>query len=863
MKFPGLLVILVSPAVLSAQTAATSVASTATISRLSDSPGPAPSTATATAAIATKATTAPVLDGKLDDPAWATAQSIDQFLEYEPNQGAETRFKTDVRIVHDDKYLYVMARMYDPAPDSIISLLSRRDVRTQSEQLKLVIDSYRDRQTAYQFIVNPAGVKRDFYVSNDNNEDATWDAVWDVATAIDSLGWVAEFRIPFSQLRFANTPEHTFGFMIVRDVARTGARISWPLFHRERQGYVSQAGELGGISGIGRPSRLEIAPYVVTKNEPRPSGSSFEHPQSVSAGADLKYGISSNLTLNATINPDFGQVEADPSVLNLSAFEQFFEERRPFFLEGSGIFTFNTSCGDIDSGCTGLFYSRRIGRSPQLSGLYGDEKSATNTTILGASKLTGRLGRGMSVGFLDAVTQREAGTEGRAIEPATNYAVGRLRQDLRDGQTAIGLMVTGVNRYLDDDTETFLRRSAYTGGLDVRHRFLNKNYEMRTYLAASTISGTAQAITSTQRDGVHRYQRPDDDVEVDPTSTSLTGNAERLSISKFGGGVTRFQSVLQRFSPGFETNDLGFQSRADEQMFRNWFALQYNKPTRFFQRRNFNFNTMQKWTTEGLPLTVGLNTNWHVQFRNFMWGHFGVNYGDFARMFNDRVARGGPALRRSANLDLWTGIESDNRKAYTGNIFGGIYRNDLGRTRSWWINPGGQFRVGSQLSASMGLNYSRDINDAQWRANFGVSGVDTTHYTFARLDQKTLSLTTRINYTATPTLSFQFYGAPFISTGGYSNWRELDNPRAENYEDRFKPFTGHGDPGGFNFKQFRSNTVMRWEYRPGSTLFLVWAQGREIDGVANDFSFGRDLKNVFDTHPNNTFLVKVSYWLNP
>ncbi|MEO5588393.1 MAG: DUF5916 domain-containing protein [Gemmatimonadaceae bacterium] len=824
---------------------------------------PSASVATATTASSLKISTAPVLDGKLDDAAWNSAQSINKFLEYEPNQGAESRFRTDVRVVHDDKYLYIMARMYDPAPDSIISLLSRRDVRTQSEQLKLVIDSYHDRRTAYQFITNPAGVKRDYYVSNDTNEDASWDAVWEVATAIDSLGWVAEFRIPFSQLRFPETSDNTFGLLIVRDVARTGARLSWPLIHRERQGYVSQAGELGGISGIGSPSRLEIAPYVVTKNETRPSGSSFDHPQSFSAGADLKYGLSSNLTLNATVNPDFGQVEADPSVLNLSAFEQFFEERRPFFLEGSGIFTFNTSCGDIDTDCRGLFYSRRIGRSPQLADFFGDERSATNTTILGAGKLNGRFGKGLSLGVLDAVTQREIGTEGRVIEPRTNYGVARLRQDLRDGQTDVGVMVTSVNRDLDANSEGFLRRSAYTGGVDVRHRFFGNNYELRAYVAASQIGGTTQAITSTQRDGVHRYQRPDDDLELDANATSLTGNAERISISKFGGGVTRFQSVYERFSPGFETNDLGFQSRADQQLFRNWFSLQLNNPTGVYQRAFVNFNASQQWTADGLSLGAGLNTNSHVQFKNFMWGHFGLNYSDFLESYNDRVARGGPALRNSPGLSTWGGIETDNRKAYTASLFGGGYRNDIGRTHGWWIDPGAQFRLGSQFNASLGLHFGQDLNDSQWRANFGVSGIDTTHYTFARLDQTTLSLRARINYTATPNLSFQFYGSPFITNGEYADWRELDNPRAHDYESRFKPFTAQGDPGGFNFRQFRSNTVMRWEYRPGSTLFLVWAQGREMGGQANDFSFGRDLRNVFDTHPANTFLIKISYWLNP
>ena len=856
---PALLV----PFLVSAQQGGTSVATTNPVVRRAGAPPPAPSTATATLASSSRAALAPVLDGKLDDAAWASAQSIDKFLEYEPTTGAETRFKTDVRVAHDEKYLYIMARMYDPAPDSIVSLLSRRDVRTQSEQLKLVIDSYHDKQTAYQFAVNPAGVKRDFYVFNDTNEDPSWDAVWDVATAIDSLGWVAEFRIPFSQLRFPNTPDHTFGLLIVRDVARTGQRISWPLYHRTKQGYVSQAGEINGISGIGNPSRLEVAPYVVTKNETRPSGSSFDHPQSISAGADIKYGLSSNLTLNATINPDFGQVEADPSVLNLSAFEQFFEERRPFFLEGSGIFTFNTACGDIDSGCTGLFYSRRVGRSPQLSGTYGDDRSPTNTTILGASKLTGRLGRGLSVGFLDAVTQREVGVDDQTIEPLTNYAVGRLQQDFRKGQSGFGVMVTGVNRSLDEHTSDFLRRAAYTAGVDLRHRFLSNNYELRAYLAASKVNGTESAILSTQRDGVHRYQRPDDDIDLDPSATSLTGHAQRLSVSKFGGGITRFQSVFQRFSPGFETNDLGFQSRADEQMFRNWFSLNYNKPSKIYQRAFFNFNTMQRWTTEGLPTSVGVNTNWHVQFKNFMWGHFGVNGNNFMKTYNDRVARGGPALRNAGGADFWMGIESDSRKTSNVSLWGGAYRYDVRKTTGWWFNPDVSFKFGSQFNGSVGVNYSSDINDTQWRANFGVSGVDTTHYTFARLDQKTLSLTARMNYTMTPTLSLQFYGSPFVSKGEYSNWQELDDPRADEYEDRFKPFTGRGDPGGFNFKQFRSNTVLRWEYRPGSTLFLVWAQGREGDGSPNDFSFGRDLRNVFDTHPNNTFLVKVSYWFNP
>ena len=824
--------------------------------------GSASSRATATLAMASRVVAAPVLDGKTDDPAWQNAQVIDQFLQYEPKKGIETRFKTEVRVTYDDKYIYILGRMYDPAPDSIVSLLSRRDVRTASEQLKIVIDSYHDRRTGFEFCVNPAGVKRDYYVYDDNNEDPTWDGVWDVATRIDSVGWVAEFRIPFSQLRFGNSADHTFGFMVVRDVARTAERISWPLYDNDKQGYIAQLGELGGVRDLSSVRRLEVTPYVVTKNETQPTASSFSHPQSVSAGADIKYGLSSNLTLDATINPDFGQVEADPAVLNLSAFEQFFEERRPFFLEGAGIFSFRTACGDIDTQCTGLFYSRRVGRSPQLADVYGDETSPTNTTILGAAKVGGRLGRGLSVGLLDAITQREQGALGATIEPRTNYGVARLQQSLFGGDGDIGAMVTATNRDLDDQTSPYLRSGAYTGGIDFRKRFFDKRYELTAYVAGSIVNGSQAAITATQRDGVHRYQRPDDNVAFDPTRTSLTGNAQRLTMSKFGGGITRFQSVYQRFSPGFETNDVGFQSRADEQMFRNWFSLNFNNPSKISRRAFLNFNTFQTWTTEGLPTNMSLNTNWHVQFPNQWWGHIGGNYGNFKATYSDREARGGPAVRRSSDYDLWSGIELDSRKAWTPNVFFGQYGGDAGRSRGRWVNPGLDFRMSSRFSSSLGFNYEKAVNDNQWNGNFGVSGIDTTHYTFARLDQKTLSVTTRMNFTASPTLSLQFYAQPFWTTGAYTDWRELANPRAEKYEDRYKPYPG--DPGGFDFKQLRSNTVVRWEYRPGSTVFFVWQQGREQSGgQPTDFNLGHNIDELFSLHPSNTFLIKASYWFNP
>jgi hypothetical protein len=859
------------------------VSSSITLAGRPTEPAPARAErATATAAMATRATVAPTLDGRSDDAAWQDAQIIDQFLQYEPNEGTESRFRTEARVTYDDHNLYVLARMYDPAPDSIISLLSRRDVRTASEQLKIVIDSYNDNKTGYEFIVNPAGVKRDFSVSNDNNEDASWDGVWDVATRIDSVGWVAEFRIPFSQIRFAPGDAHTFGLLIGRDVARTAERISWPLLSRKVNGYISQAGTLSGIVGLPTPRRLEIVPYAVAKSSTRDYGAPrdgglgrYDHPSKATVGADLKYGLSSNLTLDATINPDFGQVEADPAQLNLTAFETFFSERRPFFLEGAGIFKFNTNCGDIDSGCTGLFYSRRIGRNPQLADEYGDATSPTATPIAAAAKLTGRLANGFSIGVLDALTERVEGVElvgGRnaAIEPRANYSVLRLQRDQADGRGDVGLMLTGVNRALDAGASPFLASGAYSGGLDFRRRFIGNDYELRSFIAASDVRGSAQAIAALQTNTVHAYQRPDDDVAYDPTRTSLRGDAERVSFSKFGGGVTRFQTVYQRFSPGFETNDIGYQQRADQQMFRNWFALQFQKPTRYYRKAFFNFNAQERWTTDGLVLGNGLNQNMHVQLPSQWWVHFGINANDLVPAYGDRDARGGPAIRRSKNASGWAGFESDDRKALTYTVFSSWWKGDDGHSWSADGGPGINLRVSSRFSASMDLNYSRNVDNGQFYGSYGDVGSDTTHYTFARLDQTTVGLSARLNVTATPNLSFQFYGQPYVSNGTYADWRELDQPRSSDYDRRFKTYgTERGIFDGFNYREFRSNAVLRYEYRPGSTLFVVWQQGRSDyltradEGYNDGYDLRRDYASTFRDHPNNTFLVKWSYWLNP
>src|SRR5256885_960669 len=390
--------------------------------------GAGPSSAAPRAA-AVRATSPVVIDGRDDDAVWRLTPAISQFREFQPKEDGDPRFATEAKVAYDDRNLYVFIRAFDPHPDSILKLLARRDVRAATDQLKIMIDSYHDRRSGYEFAVNPAGVKRDYAIYNDTQEDDAWDAVWEVATAVDSLGWTAEFRIPLSQLRYVPRGTNTFGFGVWRDIQRYTERVSWPLFRQSQSGISSQLGELHGLDGLPSPRRPEIAPYAVTKNVSVPLASGFDRSQKVTAGADLKYGITSNLTLDATVNPDFGQVEADPAVLNLTVFETFFQERRPFFVQGAGIFRFDVNCSQVNCNGEGLFYSRRIGRAPQLG--YGDPNSPTATTIYGAAKLTGRLPGGQTVGVLDAATQRAANPIGETMEPTTNHALVPTQQDFR------------------------------------------------------------------------------------------------------------------------------------------------------------------------------------------------------------------------------------------------------------------------------------------------------------------------------------------------------------------------------------------------------------------------------------------------
>ena len=821
---------------------------------------------TDTSAVALRSESPPVIDARDADRVWQQAPVIDRFQEWRPNEGKPARFKTEAKIAYDAANLYVFVRAFDPHPDSIKKLLERRDSFTASDMIWIFVDSYHDKRTGYEFGVNAAGVKMDQAIYDDGNEDGAWDAVWDVATRVDSLGWTAEFRIPLSQMRYSRDREHTFGIMIDRDVYRYNERYIWPLLRQSRPGFVSQFGSLHGMDDLENPRRLEVMPYAVTKSASTITNNAFTQKQNIAAGGDLKYRITSNLTLDATINPDFGQVESDPSVLNLSAYESFFDERRPFFVAGRGLFRADVNCSQVNCWGETLYYSRRIGRTPELAGTYGDTVPQQPTTILGAGKLIGRFPTGTTVGLLEAATQRETNPGDTTYSPATNYAVLRASQDFRGGSSGIGTMLTAVNRGLDQWSSPYLASSAYVGSVDFRHRFLKNNYEITGAFDKSVVRGSQVVIAALQNNGVHQFQRPDASLPLDSSRTSLGGDAEELAIGKIGGQHLMFNSAYSRRSPGFEVNDLGYLRRADQVSWSTWAGFFDRQDRLFYHRFQLNNNWWQWWTTDGLPLERAYNYNTHITLKNYWGFHHGATIGQLGKTYDDRQLRGGPAVRQDMYYAPWLSINGDDRKAWVPYFNGSYYESSDKRNWSTNFGPEIDFKMMGRFSSAISMNFGHNVQDNQFYGNF-TDANNLPHYTVAHLDQTTTSLTARLNYTFSPDLSLQTYLSPFVSKGTYSNVRQVSaTPRADDYDDRYAPYNDPSvtaDPGGFNFKALQSNVVMRWEYKPGSTLFLVWNQGRQgFNGVEGDRTFGGDMRDLFRLHPANTFLIKMSYWLN-
>lgn len=735
-----------------------------------------------------------------------------------------------------------------------------------SDWFGLMIDSYHDHRTAFGFDVNPAGVRRD-EIKTIDVDDNSWDPVWDVATSVDSAGWSVEYRVPFSQLRFSGSREQTWGVQFERIIGRNREYAVSTFIPKSVRGGVPMYGHLDGLADIRPGKRFEMLPYTMQRaSNVDPGNNPFRSKPdyTTSAGLDLLYRVTSNLTLNAAFNPDFGQVEVDPAIVNLGVYETFFEEKRPFFIEGSEIFDFGAN------GTSGgqLFYSRRIGRAPTLGPPALESDMPEATTILGAAKLSGKPG-GWSLGILEAVTAKEEARyrnatipDGRfVVEPAANYFVGRARREWRAGQTMFGSIVTAVNRDLTTDPlRGVLHTAAYAGGVDFRHEWHNRSWALNGDLELSRVQGSTSAIIATQRRSNHFFQRPDaDHLEVDSAATSLNGYSVNVQLSKQSGDHWRGGLGMAHTSPGYEVNDLGFAVRTDRHDFSGNVLYLENRPGKTWRRWNANaFGRMER------------NYDWQsiLSFAGFSafaqtLGYWNMS-GGFLRFFqanDDRLTRGGPLAFRPAWWNWFGSLSSDGRKPVTGSL---SYNADQFEYGGWDWNVG--LGIGVKSSSRWNLNVRPTLSRAYVPAQYVSTVVDASYaptfgrrYVFAPLEQTSFGLETRFNMTFTPRLTLETYMQPLLSSAEYGAAKQFVRPQA--YD--FMPYSGQVQSLDFNLRSLRGNAVLRWEWRQGSTMYFAWQQRRTGFETYGDFEFGRDQRAMFKTRPDNIFLVKVNYWLNP
>jgi hypothetical protein len=848
---------------------------------------------------ATRTNEVPVINGELDDEAWKHGEWGGDFAQFQPTEGAPVKQQTEFKLLYDDHNIYLAIKAYDTAPDSIVSRMTRRD-DTDGDEVVVAFDSYFDQRTAFGFGVSAAGVKGDLIWTDDGmNEDETFDPIWYVRTGLYDWGWAAEMRIPLTQLRFSAKENQVWGFEVIREIYRHNESDLWQPIARNASGLVHNAGLLKGLSNIKPRTLFDLTPYGVTKLEtyegeegnPWQDGSDIK----ANAGLDAKIGVTNNMILSLSLNPDFGQVEADPSEVNLTAFETYFREKRPFFIEGKNITSYNLGIGDGDEGNDNLFYSRRIGRRPTVSQSAGENEFAWTpafTPIIGAAKLTGKSAGGLSVGVIEAVT---AQVNTRMLndltdeityhtaEPLTNFAVGRIQQDINEGNTIIGGMVTSTIRLLDETTEDYLHKSAITGGVDFTQYFSEKNYIFQLRTAFSNITGTEEVIARTQRSVIHNFTRPGSDyTEYDPTRTSLSGFGGSLMTGKIGGNWN-FLYLSSWKSPGLELNDMGYMQVADQYLGVGVVNYNIYKPFSIFNNMHFGTNLIHLMDFGGHTNVVGVSGSWSAQYKN-LWHSF-ISAQLTSPETDNLLLRGGPAIKMPGQFYVGGGLSTSSRKKLSAEVNGTVFNTFQDVSTSYNLSLELEYRPVSTLTLSLEPEWYRSMGKMQYVSHTALeSNPDEDRYIFGTIDQKILSMSLRVDYNITPDLTIQYWGQPFFGSGHYSEFKRITDPVSEKLNDRYHTFTGaelstlqpdgyynvdentDGNPDyqlwnpDFTVSEYLHNLVIRWEFLPGSTAYLVWSQTREYSTGDGIFDFGTQADNLFtETKPHNVFLVKFSY----
>ncbi len=839
-----------------------------------------------------------LVDGQLNDEAWQIANWKEGFTMYYPYDNRTPSQATQFAILYDDNFMYVAIKAFDDEPEKITRRITRRD-KLDGDYLGIQFDSYNDKQTAYCFSVSAAGTKQDVYISGDGDKsDDSWDPIWWAETRVVEDGWTAEMKIPFSQLRFVNSYEQTWGIQVERYIHRLEESSMWQAKKRNDPGWVHHFGEMSGIHNIQPKRTFDLYPYVVgslssyEKDEDNPFADGSDWKGNV--GLDGKVGLTNNLTLDFTINPDFGQVEADPSTVNLSGFELFFQEKRPFFIEGSNIINFPLMIGDGDLAFENMFYSRRIGRRPHHNPDTVNNDFARipdNTTILGAAKITGRTENGLSIGIMESFTAKERAeiryndTETRyeTVEPATNYSVISLQKDFGGGNTLLGGMLTATNRLIDDEYLNYLHTNAYSGGINFTKYWKDKTWYVMAKGAFTYVEGSAESITETQLSSTHLFQRPDaQHLTMDSTLTTLSGYGGNVFIGKSGGNRLSFIAGLYFKNPGFELNDMGYVRHVDDLISIFWVGYRINEPFSIFKNVGINLNHWSSFDFGGTYLGQGGNINGNATFKNnfSMGGGFNLEGEQTATSH----LRGGPSYRLPGSYNTWLWVESDSRKKLIASL------------NSTFVSGNEDYY--SQVSFSAGLTYKPMKNieievepaytnkeDKQQYVD-GIEHNGGKRYVLGTINQKLLSASLRINYNITPEVSIQYWGQPFFASGAYTDFKYVSDAHNDVFTKRYHTYTSTeitrntSDPDeiilevdegangsldytfknpDFNTKVFLSNLVARWEYRPGSVLFFVWSQNREHFSSDPTQSLGNNMNNLFNFKARNTFLIKLSY----
>ncbi len=863
-------------------------------------------------AIAARRTGPITLDGKLDEAEWQAATPAKDFRQAQPHEGEPATQRTEVRFLYDDDYLYIGARMFDTeGAEGIRTRLVRRDASFGSDYVEIIFDTFHDHLGRVDFMTNPSGSKEDSYGPNGANLDPAWDAIWEVKTRVDSLGWTAEFRIPLSQLRYPTTDSsETWGLQVWRQENRLNELSQWAFWPLNQTGGPAMFGHLEGLRLTHAPGRAELLPYVVGRSTNNPGiapGDPFARPRAYDArvGGDFKYLVSSSLTLNGTINPDFGQVEVDPAVVNLSAFETYYPEKRPFFVEGSGLFNFGNfncfSCSNASS--AGLFYPRRIGRSPQgadnayaaaRGGGYADVPD--NTAILGAAKLTGSVAKGWTLAALDAATSREtaeiqASTGARSsleVEPFTNYFVGRLSHDLPGG-SYVRAMATSVERDIRDSTlRTQLNTHSEAGGVETDLWWGKHVYRLMANATMTSVSGSPADIRRIQEASARYFQRPDRrngsnglfSDAFDSTLTSLRGYSFYTRLAKEAGDWM-WEVQTSVLSPGFEANDVAFNTQSDRIFMGANLVRQFTKPTSVARNSFFIFGAQQIYNYSHDLLNRQVMGYAQVQFLN--WWMVSLYGQARTPQMGDNLARGGPVLGQAASWYSFAQVNTDSRRQLVFMLMPDLGCAD-GRC-SWDISLDATIHAAPNVSVDLNPSYGYGSTNNQYVTTVADPTATLFYgnrYVFATLFEKTLSMTTRLDWTFTPALTLQLFVQPLIASGQYTRFKEFNRPRSTVRSvygvDRgmisyaagkytvdpdaagpAAPFS-FSDPN-FTFRSLRGSAVLRWEYLPGSTVYFVWTQTRSASDPFGTLVPARDIKGLVGPAPENIFLIKFSYWL--